>query len=88
MGGPPAAGVPWSRDSVTNLRWTGWLSIENCFRAQGEQFTWFVRPSVIDGKWNLSRVANTDRIGYAQGVGIFDGLEEAKAAAQRTEIGS
>lgn len=70
---------------MVTLEWTAWLSIDNCFKAEGEQFTWFVRPSVIDGKWNLSKVANDDEIGYPTGVGNFDGLEAAKAAAQRAE---
>lgn len=85
LGGPTAAGVPQHGGSVASLKWTSWLAAEHCLKAESLQGTWFVRPSVIEGKWALSVVPKNARTPFPQGAGIYDSLGMAQAAAQRAE---
>ncbi len=72
---------------MATLEWTNSLPTDNCFKAEGDAATWLIRPSIIDGKWNLWQIAKDSAVACPEDAGIFESLGQARAAAQSAENG-
>lgn len=72
---------------MATLDWVSSLPNENCFRAEGDETTWLIWPSVVDGKWSLWSVAKNSTVISPVDAGLFASLGQARAAAQKAESG-